>query len=105
MLLVDDGMMDQGMTGRDTARPEGKKVMNEQWQSPKQKSQLSREEMAVYLAARYAMALMQNALMGAVQYADDMGGLQAGDIRIDRRLPMPPVGAGEVSGAPAGDVL
>jgi len=77
--------------------------MYNQRQNPKQKSQLSREEMALYLPARFAMALMQNALMEAVQYADDLGGLQAGDIRIDRRLPQ--AGLPEMGRAPAGDLL
>lgn len=77
--------------------------MNDQRQNLKQKSQLSREEMALYLAARFAMALMQNALMEAVQYADDLGGLQAGDIRIDR--PLPQVGLHEMGRAPAGELM
>ncbi|HLV45166.1 MAG TPA: hypothetical protein VKY39_09420 [Aggregatilineales bacterium] len=57
--------------------------MKRQQKQVMRKSELNREQMAVYVAARYAAALVEVALMNAVQYADDMGGLRAGDVRIE----------------------
>lgn len=60
--------------------------MNE-LQKPMRKSELNREQLAVYLAARYALALMQAALMAVVQVAADLGGLRAGGVRVDGGVP------------------
>lgn len=63
------------------------KTMNAQLQNPLRKSELSREEAALLVAARWAVALVEASLVAAVQYADDMGGLRAGDVRIDGGVP------------------
>lgn len=70
------------MTYRSAER-QGENVMKGQQKQVMRKNELSREQMAVYVAARYAAALVEVALMGAVQYADNMGGLRAGDVRIE----------------------
>lgn len=62
--------------------------MNAQHHNPVSREELSREQQALYVAARWAVALMEAALVAAVQYADDLGGLQAGDVRIDAGLPV-----------------
>lgn len=50
-------------------------------------SDLNREQVALVAAARWAVAVMEASLVAAVRYADDMGGLQAGDVRLDGGAP------------------
>ena len=61
------------MSGRDNARLEGMEKMYNQRQNPKQKSQLSREEI-LYLAARFAMALIERAISGMPTTSAAAGG-------------------------------
>ena len=84
-MLCCDEREDGRARGRGTERGKGR-TMNE-LQKPMRKSELNREQLAVYLAARYALALMQAAALAAVQVGDDLGGRQGGGVRVDGGVP------------------